>query len=68
MFSSNTSSTNEGGMASFHGSTTRRMGYSSYGMDANGSPFGYNDQRDPSIRESSYPDPNFQSTGRLFEL
>ncbi|CAK7210897.1 hypothetical protein SBRCBS47491_000934 [Sporothrix bragantina] len=67
MFSGNTGSANDGNTASFHGTTTRRMGYNNFGIDT-GSPFGYNDQRDPNIRDGSYTDPNFQGTNRLFEM
>ncbi|CAK7224113.1 hypothetical protein SCUCBS95973_005409 [Sporothrix curviconia] len=68
MFSGNTGGTNDGSTASFHGANNRRMGYNNFGIDANSSPFGYNDQRDPNIREGSYTDPSFQGSGRLFEL
>lgn len=65
MFSGHTGNTNDGNTTSFNDADTRRIGYSNF---VNCSPFDYNDQRDSNIREGSYTDPNFQSTGRLFEL
>ncbi|CAK7205954.1 hypothetical protein SEUCBS139899_008734 [Sporothrix eucalyptigena] len=68
MFNGSTGSGNDGAAGSFHGANSRRMGYGSFGIDANTNPFGYNDQRDSNVREGSYTDPSFQGTGRLFEL
>ncbi|KAL1905718.1 hypothetical protein Sste5344_008524 [Sporothrix stenoceras] len=72
MFNPNTGTVPDGtnNATSFHAppSDNRRMGYGGFGMDATGSPFGYDSQRDPTLRDNSYTDPTFQGTGRLFEM
>ncbi|ERS95716.1 hypothetical protein HMPREF1624_07791 [Sporothrix schenckii ATCC 58251] len=68
MFSGNSGSTTDGTTGTFHAPDNRRVGYGGFSMEPTGSPFGYTDQRDGSLRNTNYADPTLPGPDRLFEL
>lgn len=68
MFNGSGGGAGDGSTVPFHAANNRRMGYAGFGMDPNSSPFGYDDQRETSLRDANFSDPTFQGAARLFEL
>lgn len=69
-FDSQLFSGSDGGESSavpFHGAHGRRLGFG-FGLDVGASSFGFTEQRDTSLRESTFSEQAFRNSATLFDL